>query len=75
MPGNEQDSYAKWDLRLMWDSPSGAIHLNAFVLNVTDEEVFTRALIFNPGAAPEVGSIQTNWNNPRTWGVAMRYNF
>ncbi len=73
MPGNKQDSYAKWDLRLMWDSPSGAIHLNAFVLNVTDEEVFTRALIFNP--TPTVGSIQANWNNPRTWGVSMRYNF
>ena len=75
MPGNKQDSYARWDLRLMWDSPSGAIHLNAFVLNVTDEEVFTRALIFNPAAVPELGSIQTNWNNPRTWGVSMRYNF
>jgi outer membrane receptor protein involved in Fe transport len=75
MPGNKQDSYARWDLRLMWDSPSGAIHLNAFVLNATDEEVFTRALIFNPGGAPELGSIQTNWNNPRTWGVSMRYHF
>jgi outer membrane receptor protein involved in Fe transport len=75
MPGNNQDSYARWDLRLMWDSPSGAIHLNAFVLNATDEEVFNRALIFNPSSNPLLGSIQTNWNNPRTWGVAMRYNF
>jgi len=75
MPGNKQDSYARWDFRLMWDSPSGAIHVNAFVLNATDEEVFTRALIFNPGDAPETGSIQTNWNNPRTWGVAISYNF
>ncbi len=75
MPGNRQGSYARWDLRLMWDSPSGAFHLNAFVLNATNEEVFTRALIFNPGPAPLLGSIQTNWNNPRTWGVSMRYNF
>jgi outer membrane receptor protein involved in Fe transport len=75
MPGNKQDSYARWDLRLMWDSPSGAIHLNAFVLNVSDEEVFTRALIFNPGSDPLLGSIQTNWNNPRTWGVSVRYDF
>ena len=75
MPGNRQDSYAKWDLRLMWDSPTGAFHVNAFVLNATDEEVFTRALIFNPSSDPNLGSIQTNWNNPRTWGVAVRYSF
>jgi outer membrane receptor protein involved in Fe transport len=75
MPGNRQDSYARWDFRLMWDSPSGAFHVNAFVLNATDEEVFNRALIFNPSSDPLLGSIQTNWANPRTWGVAMRYNF
>jgi len=75
MPGNKQDSYARWNLRLMWDSPSGNWHVNAFVLNAGNEEVFTRALIFNPGSDPELGSIQTNWNNPRTWGVAVRYTF
>jgi outer membrane receptor protein involved in Fe transport len=75
MPGNKQGSYARWDLRLMWDSPSGAFHVNAFVLNATNEEVFTRALIFNPSSDPLLGSIQTHWNNPRTWGVSMRYDF
>ena len=75
MPGNNQGSYARWDLRLMWDSPSGDWHVNAFMLNAGNEEVFTRALIFNSGSRPEAGSIQTNWNNPRTWGVAVRYSF
>lgn len=75
MPGNKQDSYARWDFRLMWDSPSGAFHLSAFVLNFTNEEVFTRALIFNPSSDPLLGSIQTHWNNPRTMGVSVRYNF
>ena len=75
MPGNNQDAYARWDFRLMWDSPEGNWHVNAFVLNAGNEEVFTRALIFNPGARPEAASIQTNWNNPKTWGVAVRYNF
>jgi iron complex outermembrane receptor protein len=75
MPGNKQGSYARWDLRLMWDSPSGDWHVNAFMLNAGNEEVFTRALIFNSSSRPEAGSIQTNWNNPRTWGVAVRYTF
>jgi outer membrane receptor protein involved in Fe transport len=75
MPGNNQDSFTRWDLRLMWDSPTGVFHVNAFVLNASDEEVFNRALIFNPGSDPELGSIQTNWANPRTWGVSVRYNF
>jgi iron complex outermembrane receptor protein len=75
MPGNNQDSYARWDLRLMWDSPERKWHVNAFMLNAGNEEVFTRALIFNSGARPEAASIQTNWNNPRTWGVAVRYSF
>jgi outer membrane receptor protein involved in Fe transport len=75
MPGNKQDSFARWDVKLAWDSPSGAISLDAFVLNLTDEEVFNRALIFNPSSAPLLGSIQTNWYNPRTWGVSLRYNF
>jgi outer membrane receptor protein involved in Fe transport len=75
MPGNKQDAYARWDFRLMWDSPSGAFHVNAFILNATEEEVFTRALIFNPSSDPLLGSIQTHWNNPRIWGVSLRYDF
>ncbi len=75
MPGNNQDAYARWDLRLMWDSPEGNWHVNAFILNAGNEEVFTRALIFNSGARPDAAAIQTNWNNPKTWGVAVRYSF
>ena len=74
MPANKQGSYANWNLRLMWDSPTGAFHVNAFMLNASNEEVFTRGLIFNPGGS-EFGSVQVNWNNPRTWGVSLRYNF
>jgi hypothetical protein len=74
MPANKQGSYANWNLRLMWDSPTGAFHVNAFMLNASNEEVFTRGLIFNPGGS-EFGTVQVNWNNPRTWGVSLRYNF
>lgn len=75
MPGNRQDAFTKWDLRLIWTSPAGAWTANAFVLNATDEAVFDRALIFNPSSRPELASIQTNWGNPRTWGVSVKWNF
>lgn len=75
MPGNKQDSYAKLDLRLIWSSPTGTWNLTGYVLNVTDEAVFDRALIFNPGQRSELASIQTNWGNPRTWGVQAKWNF
>ncbi|MEE4216059.1 MAG: TonB-dependent receptor [Xanthomonadales bacterium] len=75
MPGNRQDAFAKLDLRLIWTSPAGAWNINAFVLNATDEAVFDRALIFNPSQRSELASIQTNWGNPRTWGVSVKWNF
>ena len=75
MPGNRQSSYSKWDFRLIWTSPQAAWTVNAFVLNATNEEVFNRALIFNPGGSTTLASIQTNWQNPRTWGVSVQWNF
>lgn len=74
MPGNRQSSYTKWDLRLIWSSPNSAWNLNAYVLNATEEEVFNRALIFNPGGG-ELASIQTNWADPRVWGVSAQWFF
>jgi outer membrane receptor protein involved in Fe transport len=75
LPGNRQDAFTKWDVRLIWNSPTGAWSANAFVLNVTEEETFDRALIFQPIANTHLASIQTNWANPRTWGVQVKYNF
>ena len=75
VPGAEQDAYLRSDLRLSWVSPTGAWEANAFVLNVEDEAVLTRSVIFNPSERPELASIQSNWGNPRTWGLSMRYNF
>ncbi|MEE4292875.1 MAG: TonB-dependent receptor [Xanthomonadales bacterium] len=74
MPGNRQDSYTKLDLRLIWSSPTGAWNVTGYVLNATNEEVFDRALIFNPGGT-DIASIQTNWSNPRTWGIQARWTF
>jgi len=74
MPGNRQDSYAKLDMRLIWSSPTGTWNVTGYVLNATNEEVFDRALIFNPGGT-DIASIQTNWGNPRTWGIQARWTF
>jgi outer membrane receptor protein involved in Fe transport len=70
-----QDSYVMTDLRLTWLSASQNIELQGYVLNVGDEEVLTRSVIFNPGAAPDIASIQASWNNPRVWGISASYNF
>ena len=68
-----QDSYVIFDARLVWTSASGSVEVQGFVLNIGDEEVVTRAVIFNP--TETLTSIQANWNNPRTWGVSVSYMF
>ena len=70
-----QDSYTIADARVSWLSSSQTIELQAYVLNISDEEVLTRSVIFNPGAAPDIASIQSSWNNPRVWGLSASYNF
>lgn len=73
--GAKQDSYTRSDLRLIWTSPKGQWEANAFMLNAEDEAVLVRSVIFNPSERPELASIQSNWSNPRTWGMALKYNF
>lgn len=73
VPGQYQDAYTRTDVRLIWLSESGRTEVEAFVLNVEDEAVLTRVVIFNP--TPTVASLQAHWGNPRTWGVRARFNF
>ncbi len=73
--GALQDAYVQTDLRLVWAAANEALTVEAFVLNAGEEEVMTRSVVFNPGAAPDIASIQTNWNNPRTWGLSAKYRF
>ena len=73
--GALQDSYTMFDARVVWVSPSQSIEVQGYVLNIGDEEVLTRSVIFNPGDAPDLASIQASWNNPRVWGVSASYNF
>ncbi|MGI9225351.1 MAG: TonB-dependent receptor [Woeseiaceae bacterium] len=70
-----QDSHTKSDVRLMWFSGDGRWEAQAFVLNIEDEEVLNRVVVFNPGGTTDLASLQANWNNPRTWGVSVAYSF
>ena len=75
VPGQYQDAYTRSDIRLMWTSESGKTNVQAFVLNVEDEAVLNRVIVFNPGADPSVASLQAHWGDPRTWGVSATFNF
>lgn len=70
-----QDSYVMTDARVIWLSAGQRVELQGYVLNIGDEEVLTRSVIFNPGARPDIASIQASWNNPRVWGFSASYNF
>jgi hypothetical protein len=73
--GALQDSHTIYDARLIWTTADARIELQGYVLNIGDEEVMTRSVVFNPGEAPDIASIQTSWNNPRVWGLSATYNF
>jgi outer membrane receptor protein involved in Fe transport len=75
VPGQFQDSYSKSDVRLIWTSASGKTSIQAFVLNVEDEAVLNRVVVFNPAEDPNVASLQAHWGDPRTWGVIASFNF
>jgi outer membrane receptor protein involved in Fe transport len=73
--GALQDAHTIYDARLIWTTADARIEVQGYVLNIGDEEVMTRSVIFNPGEAPDIASIQTSWNNPRVWGLSATYNF
>ena len=75
VPGVDQGAHTKSDLRLIWTSANSRIQAQAFVLNVEDEAVLNRVVVFNPGGTVDLASLQAHWNNPRTWGVSVTYSF
>lgn len=75
-PGSKQSSYTRTDLRLIWSHEESGVDLEFFVLNIEDEAVMTRAVIFTPSqAAVPTASVQANFADPRVWGVGIRYDF
>ena len=76
VPGSKQDSYTRSDFRLSWTNADANFDAEFFVLNLEDEAVLTRAVVFSPSqAATPTASIQANYGDPRTWGFSMRYKF
>lgn len=64
-----QDAYTTYDLRATWYAPNSPISVQAFVLNAGDETVQIGSDQFSQGRAI------ADFNNPRTWGVRLSYNF
>ncbi len=64
-----QDSYTTWDLRATWSHAELPVTVQAFVLNATDEIVQIGSDQFSQGRAI------ADFNNPRTWGLRLSYNF
>ena len=75
VPGTDQEAHTKSDLRVIWTSADSRIQAQAFVINLEDEPVLNRVVVFNPGGTEDLASLQAHWNNPRTWGLSVTYNF
>jgi len=68
-PAQDQDSYTKTDLRLIWDSPDEKYSIEAFVENIEDEGVLAR------GNNNGDDVVQTSYLYPRNYGVKFRARF
>jgi iron complex outermembrane receptor protein len=63
------DSYVTLDLRVSWYSANSPLSVQAYFLNATDELVQIGSDQFSQGRAI------ADFNNPRTWGLRLSYNF
>lgn len=68
-PLQDQDSYTKTDLRLIWDAPDRNYSFEAFVENVENEAVLAR------GNNNGNDIVQHSFNYPRNYGIRFRANF
>ncbi|WP_435275396.1 TonB-dependent receptor [Psychrobium sp. nBUS_13] len=69
------DAHAMVNARISYIM-SENVQVDFFVQNLTDEEVLTRGVVHSQivNGAP-ANSVQANWNNPRTWGLSLKYSF
>jgi len=65
----EQDAYAKTDLRLYWRSVSEQWEAQAYIENVTEEEVLQHTIVGGSDI------IQVSWGKPRMYGLRVGYKF
>ncbi len=63
----EQDAYTKTDLRLRWQPKDPSWSVEAYVENVTEEEVLHHTIIGGND------TIQAMWSTPRFYGLKIKY--
>lgn len=68
-PAQQQDSYTKTDLRLIWRSVDTNLSVEAFVENLENADVLAR------GNNNGDDVVQTSFLYPRNYGLTARYNF
>lgn len=74
-PETKVDAHAMIDARVTWIINED-VQVDFFVKNLTDEAVLTRAVVQSQiRDAKPLNSVQANWNDPRTWGVSLKYAF
>ncbi len=75
LPGLEQGSQYRTDLRIMWQSPKESFNLQFYYLNFSDEATLNGSRVYNPAANPDITTLQANWDIPNTYGVIFNYTF
>ncbi len=68
-PNQQQDSFTKTDLRLIWDDPTDTYSVEAFVENLEDTAVLAR------GNNNSDDIVQTGYLYPRNYGVTVKARF
>lgn len=75
IPEAKVDAHAMVDARVSWIIKEN-IQMDFFVKNLTDEVILTRAVVHSQiRDSKPLNSVQANWNDPRTWGVSLKYTF
>jgi len=69
LPYDVQEDYSTWDLKLMWQSPQRHWYAEAFIYNVSDEDVINNLEVTDSGI------YFANLNRPRRWGVVFGYRY
>lgn len=76
VPGSEQKAFTKLDLRLTWRNEKRGLSIEGFIENATNRAVLVRSVIFAPDEANvPTASIQSNYGDPRTFGVKLSLDF
>ena len=68
-PYDHQDGYTTLDVKVMWESTDSHWFGEAFISNLTNEDVITNQEVTDSGI------YFANLNRPRSWGVVLGYRF